>query len=466
VIENVRIENAHFSNLNVWRCFDTVIRDVHTLTQDIDGDGSAGMFILSSYNVWVRGGVHQASKHGVSITGGAVSASIPNRLCGGENTTLRGTLTAADMHGHADRCQWLNCTIEGGASIGGSNCAIIGGSVRSASDSYNVGNLRGMCIRIREAKSSCHTVSDVDCYLDHYGFQDSTGYPFSFDIYEAVEAGTFHIRNLRVRSSVYNAKIMFLRAVGRAVTFIKPSFVCENVHHFDVTGGKTPVLSIECLDDGGTAAFDKVVIRGCSGLSPQTTNVRCKELTYDGVDVSNSDTFGVVAAVIAYAGVTQFINVLNCRTSLNDESGIFVSAAAAAEDVYCTIRGCKSLNNGQDAAVSAASKSGVRATLLKSLELSDNIFGDTQAVQTQGILYSVTSTTTLLGSGNKALGATLLRSVAPTNDREELRFVGTGTPEGAVTAPVGATFMRTDGGATTTLYIKTSGVGNTGWTAK
>jgi hypothetical protein len=44
--------------------------------------------------------------------------------------------------------------------------------------------------------------------------------------------------------------------------------------------------------------------------------------------------------------------------------------------------------------------------------------------------------------------------------------VGTGTPEGTVTAPVGALFLRTDGGATTTLYVKTSGTGNTGWTAK
>jgi len=43
---------------------------------------------------------------------------------------------------------------------------------------------------------------------------------------------------------------------------------------------------------------------------------------------------------------------------------------------------------------------------------------------------------------------------------------GTGTPEGAVTATVGSLFTRTDGGASTTLYIKESGAGNTGWIAK
>jgi len=43
---------------------------------------------------------------------------------------------------------------------------------------------------------------------------------------------------------------------------------------------------------------------------------------------------------------------------------------------------------------------------------------------------------------------------------------GTGDPESVVTAPQGSLFSRTDGGASTTLYVKTSGAGNTGWTAK
>lgn len=45
-------------------------------------------------------------------------------------------------------------------------------------------------------------------------------------------------------------------------------------------------------------------------------------------------------------------------------------------------------------------------------------------------------------------------------------FKGAGTPEGSVTAPVGSMYMRTNGGAGTSLYIKESGVGNTGWVPK
>lgn len=44
--------------------------------------------------------------------------------------------------------------------------------------------------------------------------------------------------------------------------------------------------------------------------------------------------------------------------------------------------------------------------------------------------------------------------------------VCTGTPEGAITAGIGSIAMRTDGGAGTSLYVKESGTGNTGWVGK
>jgi hypothetical protein len=49
----------------------------------------------------------------------------------------------------------------------------------------------------------------------------------------------------------------------------------------------------------------------------------------------------------------------------------------------------------------------------------------------------------------------------------EIKFnIGTGSPEGGVTASVGSLYLRSNGGANTTLYVKESGTGNTGWVAK
>lgn len=43
---------------------------------------------------------------------------------------------------------------------------------------------------------------------------------------------------------------------------------------------------------------------------------------------------------------------------------------------------------------------------------------------------------------------------------------GTGSPEGVVPGVVGSEWIRTDGGTSTTYYVKESGTGNTGWVAK
>lgn len=45
-------------------------------------------------------------------------------------------------------------------------------------------------------------------------------------------------------------------------------------------------------------------------------------------------------------------------------------------------------------------------------------------------------------------------------------LAGSGSPESAVTAVVGSLYVRTNGGAGTTLYVKESGSGDTGWVAK
>lgn len=44
--------------------------------------------------------------------------------------------------------------------------------------------------------------------------------------------------------------------------------------------------------------------------------------------------------------------------------------------------------------------------------------------------------------------------------------MGYGTPESNVTKQVGSIFLRLDGGANTSFYVKESGTGNTGWIAK
>jgi hypothetical protein len=78
-------------------------------------------------------------------------------------------------------------------------------------------------------------------------------------------------------------------------------------------------------------------------------------------------------------------------------------------------------------------------------------------------------------NGRVGIGVAPDASIALTLDTSGMRLggaagptitSGTGSPEGVVTAPIGSLFLNLSGGASTTLYVKTSGAGNTGWTAK
>jgi len=75
-------------------------------------------------------------------------------------------------------------------------------------------------------------------------------------------------------------------------------------------------------------------------------------------------------------------------------------------------------------------------------------------------------TTHLATSG----AVTFTRSINPAgfamNTANLIWLTGANSPEGVVTAAIGSLFTRTNGGAGTTLYIKESGTGNTGWIAK
>lgn len=79
--------------------------------------------------------------------------------------------------------------------------------------------------------------------------------------------------------------------------------------------------------------------------------------------------------------------------------------------------------------------------------------------QTAVVLFTRATGKTTLGS----VGATAGLELGSSGPRV---MSGTGAPESVVTAPVGSLWLRTDGGANTTLYVKESGTGNTGWIAK
>lgn len=82
-----------------------------------------------------------------------------------------------------------------------------------------------------------------------------------------------------------------------------------------------------------------------------------------------------------------------------------------------------------------------------------------------GVLHPSTDNTQAFGRVTERWSQGFIRQLHP-GAGAVIWTSGAGTPEGAVTAPVGSMFTRSDGGAGVTLYVKESGSGNTGWAAK
>lgn len=85
-------------------------------------------------------------------------------------------------------------------------------------------------------------------------------------------------------------------------------------------------------------------------------------------------------------------------------------------------------------------------------------------VVTDGTIYPFASGTMLLGNASNFFSQVRATQFI-TGAGASLRG-GEGSPEGVVTAVVGSLYSRIDGGAGTSLYVKQSGTGNTGWVAK
>ena len=59
----------------------------------------------------------------------------------------------------------------------------------------------------------------------------------------------------------------------------------------------------------------------------------------------------------------------------------------------------------------------------------------------------------------------LTHSSNTVNEASAEDIIGSAAPEGSITAPPGSIYRRTTGGSSTTLYVKETGTGNTGWVA-
>jgi hypothetical protein len=202
-------------------------------------------------------------------------------------------------------------------------------------------------------------------------------------------------------------------------------------------------------NDVGTNEF--VTVDGGEAILESSTNY---------TDTATNDLSGVLVSAdeAVLESATNYTD-----TATNDLSGVLVAADEAVLEsaTNYTDTATNDLDGVLRTRDEAVLQSATNYTIQATSDLAGVLIAADEAVLESSTNYTDTATNDLDGVLRTAMAIT--NAYVPSNTFRA--FSGTGTPEGAVTAPVGSYYMRTDGAADSSAYVKTNGTGNTGWGA-
>lgn len=247
---------------------------------------------------------------------------------------------------------------------------------------------------------------------------------------------------------------------GYAIKIAEESYwnVFENIMaNFDGQDGPwvTPKVGILCLGSSGKGVTQSTFVSIKANGRDYGMEMRyCDQLQIINFDGQNS------GAALGIGGTSTNINVLslyaeNCTLGAvyNDSTSCMITGISYAgtptkfigttDPIYMELTG----------------------TYSKQFKLNkaDNAMGYSLIINDTSEVLSLFSSRSGAAIRTFALGPDLVFAVNGTN---AIFTSGANSPEGVVTADVGSIYTRTNGGANTTLYVKESGTGNTGWVAK
>jgi len=267
----------------------------------------------------------------------------------------------------------------------------------------------------------------------------------------------------------------------------------------------------EALDTHGgeSCKFINNIIRGCPiGISIAGADDSVGVETFPALkcEVSNNTVYGVSGSsngIVVTGASTGYLDqcVINGNTLIesgddgNNLSGAInigtytygvVISNNTLKDSYAHAIKLSSYNKGfaitgntiidtQDSSYSATAGISIRSTNNEGVISGNSIFATGASLNTYTSVRGIScdSYTNVIALGNNSnnftsaiVGIDARNSYFAFSEDGVKMFNGLGTPEGSVTASSGSVFVNRNGGAGTTLYVKESGTGNTGWVAK
>ena len=182
-----------------------------------------------------------------------------------------------------------------------------------------------------------------------------------------------------------------------------------------------------------------------------SVGVRCRA-DGEGFNIANNTIHGFdyPVSVQPQAGdTTDAISITDNKFLSIQDTGVLINPGSTGVVAFVEIRG----NTFRGSSYEGVEFSGTATT---KLVLGPNDFDSNVTAEYDVNTAPTEILSTVMGEYTDAIADTAIPKI----------YVGSGTPESVVAAGVSSLFLRTDGGTSTTLYVKETGTGNTGWIAK
>ncbi len=402
-----------------------------------------------SYDVIISGGLIKNCNSGIEIKGhNYAPAATRVRIYG---TTIRGCSRCINLR---HMLFYGPASVDYPTFLGYSNTAkdiLISGVTVYAPQGYASGTLLPRALRVASydnVKVIGLTVIQTDETIGDTATSEDED--TSSPIYIHLGARNVVIDGLTVRNySAANEAIVRITGTGRGcVSVINSTFEeCENV----------PAILVSGSINGIT--IDKV-----NAYQTGTTIPNAIEFTYQPEnyknEVRNIITTGYTNTISTGAALALFTNEMDTG-KLNrwigaDTTDDISSLPIEVISIGWT-EGTQDLGIGEGVKYSYKFKLNSDATLWEGAYCGSYKFSTSDTDTSTGLHFATRS---------NADGGTTATARWEVMHNGAFRGLGSGSPEGVITAPVGALWTRTDGGTGTTLYVKETGSGNTGWVAK
>jgi hypothetical protein len=216
------------------------------------------------------------------------------------------------------------------------------------------------------------------------------------------------------------------------------------------------VLFLNCVTAANTAGafFD-------SGNSNQYILPYVESGVGDNVDIDATSTFGVWLSGLYASSIPNFNSATSRNTWVVIIQGGFGGRLMINDVAGYTTGNQYRFENG----IFAAGELSLRNVTLN--DTLQSVASDSSVFRMHVPFAPFTDTNLELGAQAKRWSDVWSVNFRPgTGSIRPIWTAAANSPEGVVTAEVGSLYTRTNGGAGTTLYVKESGSGSTGWVAK